>query len=431
MKTAITILIFLLQALFISAKAMNEILVTDDSSSEEKSFIVLLDGSELIGKILSQNSDSLNIRDDNGENKVLSIKQVCCLVNLLSMNAPDYYNYDNSNYRFFLSDKIVKYGTIIDSVSSIYSISFDDSVTVDIMKKDIINKYPCYEIKDIQWFNEKNRKYLKVFLKDEDSISGLLLSNVNNIMKLVSNSKYLVLLPREFIEGEITLTRISDTTDILIPAQRIIMINNRAITGNIIYETNDSIAVKIEPGTAVILPKEEVSAVEEVSVLYDYYKNAKNVFYIDMNTLNTEKRINNVSINYEVLIFPYLGFRLGYVYSYYPDLGDINVNSVTRGNGINFSINLIPGLTSRFEFDLGLSYYRIEYTPILEYGSFWLFKYFEYNYYTLKYDPHESLEPLISVGYRYQPKYGGFVLRIGINLNLINAGFYASLGCSF
>ena len=68
MKTSITIFIFLLQSLFISAFAMNEAPVSDDSSSIEKSLVVLLDGNEYIGKILSQSKDSINYITNNNEN---------------------------------------------------------------------------------------------------------------------------------------------------------------------------------------------------------------------------------------------------------------------------------------------------------------------------------------------------------------------------
>ena len=114
MKSSITIFIFLLQALFISASAMNETPIPADSSSEIK-VIFLRDFSELNGKIISQTKDTLNFLTEDGiiiQIPNSEIKNIYSLdyyaKNNIYFDAGfiQYINYYNINYERLLSKKI-------------------------------------------------------------------------------------------------------------------------------------------------------------------------------------------------------------------------------------------------------------------------------------------------------------------------------------
>lgn len=111
MKTSITIFIFLLQPLFISAFAMSETKIPADSISEGKVFI-LNDDSEIIGKILSQTKDSINIITESEITIQIPINSISKIYdhnyfakNIIYLDAASllFVGYVNINYDYMLN----------------------------------------------------------------------------------------------------------------------------------------------------------------------------------------------------------------------------------------------------------------------------------------------------------------------------------------
>lgn len=119
MKTSIIIFIFLLQALCLSASAMNETPIPADSSSEKK-VIVLNDDSEIIGKILTQTKDSMNILTENGIIIQISVNSISNIYkhnyfvkNIIYIDAASIIisSYVNANYELMLNPNLsVRFG---------------------------------------------------------------------------------------------------------------------------------------------------------------------------------------------------------------------------------------------------------------------------------------------------------------------------------
>ncbi|TAL70724.1 MAG: hypothetical protein EPN82_01560 [Bacteroidetes bacterium] len=214
------IISFLIPMLLISVSAMNEAPVSDDSSSEKKCLVVLLDGTEFIGTILSQSQDSINLITNNNEYLSFNIKQISIIVNLLDFIPSSNYNYQS------------------------YKISFLDSS-----------------------FKNKS-KLLKVHLNDKEILYGFLISKSNNNTKIISPSNYLQVIPNDIIDT--TISEFSDSTRKFSDSSsndfhKIILKDGNEITGRIISFKNNIYKFKTTSDIIIDIPAEKVSEIKKLA----------------------------------------------------------------------------------------------------------------------------------------------------------------------
>jgi hypothetical protein len=220
MKTSITILVFLLQAFFISASAMNEAPIPADSVSEEKSLIILDDGTEYVGRILSHSGDSIIFFTNYNKNVSIKNNKISIIVNLLDLIPSSNYNYQS------------------------YKISFLDS--------------SC----------KNTSKFSKVYLKDKEILNGFLISKSKNSTQIISSSNNLLIIPNDFIDTD--KSEFSNTTSKLIDSSsndfyKIILKDGNELTGHIISFTNNIYKFKTTSDIIIEIPAEKVSEIKKMA----------------------------------------------------------------------------------------------------------------------------------------------------------------------
>lgn len=165
------------------------------------------------------------------------------------------------------------------------------------------------------------------------------------------------------------------------------MMKGETVTGDSISENYDSTHIKIKPGIAVQISNNDYDNIFE----NDYY--AKNNLYIDFATVIFSGYIN---LNFERMITKFLSLKFGYGFGYYNTLPIlIFFPEIDFYSEYNLMLNLLIGKdNSKFDIGLGASYFRVLEQQHYNTGS-------------------RGFSPAISLGYRYQPRYGGLIFRFG------------------
>ncbi len=181
----------------------------------------------------------------------------------------------------------------------------------------------------------------------------------------------------------------------------IILNDDSEIVGNVTAQTNDSIYIVTDSGMTLQIP---ISSINKI-YYHDYY--TKNNVYIDAGYLLL---IYYYNINYERMLTEYISLRLGYGYA--ETIGSLAGGCCNKkGENLNILFNLLlfEG-NSKVEIGLGVSYIG-------------------FNKYYLDYN--QIFSNSFSIGYRYQPKYGGIFFKVGISKFYPGAGLNLSLGYTF
>jgi hypothetical protein len=420
MKTTITIFFFLLQAWFISASAMKEIQSPVDSTSKEKCLIVLSCKAEYLGKILSQNDDTLKFLSDKGWNITVPIKFVSCIVKYFDNYTPDLV-YDIS------SEKRLR---IISEVGHYSKIKYDND-SAGLIDQNNTLEFPFYKIENVQIYNKELDSLYKIYVFGvKDSIIGKIISSNSDSIKVITQSNFLLNFPKEYISWLIPATScfndtiesinpsfplefvndytnnivqlscMSDSSKLGTPTKRILMNDGHEISGKILYEHKDSVIIKVDSGVSAIVRK---SGIDDI---YDYNYYAKNILYIDLATVLLSGYCN---ISYERLFTNFISMRVGYGYGYL--VHSIADGPTTNGQTLCLLVNFLcfEG-NSKLEFGMGATYLMEEEV----FGP-----------------PKYKLGYAFSCNYRYQPKYGGFIFKTGMSLLYPGFGFNFAIGHAF
>lgn len=134
----------------------------------------------------------------------------------------------------------------------------------------------------------------------------------------------------------------------------------------------------------------------------DKVKFVRNIIHTDFSCIYAD---GTASVNYERMIFKLLSVRVGYLKGYALD-GD----NFDRSQGGFVFINYLSSQESKFECGLGLGYYKVE-----------------------RRINGDGVKAGFAIGYRYQPKEFGMMVRIGASFfgEWVGGGLHLSLGTAF
>lgn len=180
----------------------------------------------------------------------------------------------------------------------------------------------------------------------------------------------------------------------------IILNDDSELIGNITGQTKDSIRIFTDSGKTIQIP------ISSINKIYDKDYYAKNNIYVDAGSVLISSYIN---INYERLLTKVITIRVGYGFGYL--IRNLADGPTTNGESLGLLLNiLVPDGNSKFELGFGAVYFmeNIDFKPTANEFGF-----------------------AFSIGYRYQPKYGGILFRAGLSKFYPCGGFHLSLGQAF
>ncbi|MBI5325539.1 MAG: hypothetical protein HZB41_09775 [Ignavibacteriae bacterium] len=183
---------------------------------------------------------------------------------------------------------------------------------------------------------------------------------------------------------------------------KVIILNNELeLVGIVTAQTKDSIYIITDRGMTIQIP------ILKINKIYDYDYFAKNIIYIDAASFLA---IGYITLNYERMIADHFSLRTAYGYGYYFEIDFGGGGEARYMNGFNLMANYLIGVkNSKFELGIGLCMTQVKIYPRIL----------------------EKFYPTFAIDYRYQPRFGGILFRVGLSEIFATGGINLSLGYTF